>query len=69
MSSENNNVVTTPKSQYAITAGCSTLIIWCADFFIPADQAAKVISIAPILGSIIAYLVSLALAQWGFTPE
>lgn len=69
MSSENNNVVTTPKSQYAITAGCSTFIIWLADFFIPVDQAAKVISIAPILGSIIAYLVSLALAQWGFTPE
>lgn len=69
MSSENNNVVTTPKSQYAITAGCSTFIIWLADFFFTPEQTAKIIGIAPIFGSIIAYLISLAFAQWGFTPE
>ena len=69
MNSETNNVASVPKSQYAVTAGCSTLVIWGINNFLPSNLAEKSIVIAPVLGSIIAYFVSLAIAQWGYTPE
>lgn len=69
MNSETNNVASVPKGQYAITAGCSTLVIWVINNILPSNLKEILIGISPILGSIIAYFVSLAIAQWGYTPE
>jgi hypothetical protein len=69
MNSETNNVASVPKGQYAITAGCSTLVIWVINNILPPKLTPILIDISPILGSIIAYFVSLAIAQWGYTPE